>query len=75
MTLVFAVAPVSGTACFQTACPTIAGIVAMPPSYYRCDTGAPGVFVGWDEMCIGFGQAPVPVESSTWGAIKSFYDD
>jgi len=74
MTQVMAFTPVSGTACFQTACATIAGVVAKPPAYYRCDTGAPGEFAGWDVMCIGFGQAPVPVESSTWGAIKSLYD-
>jgi len=75
MTQVMVFTPMSGTACFQTACATIAGIVAKPPAYNRCDAGAPDEFAGWDMMCIGFGQAPVPVESSTWGSIKTLYDD
>jgi hypothetical protein len=75
MTEVFAVTPITASVCFQTACPTIAGTVAGPPTYFRCDTGDPGAFAGWEAMCIGFGQAPVPVESSTWGAIKALYDE
>jgi hypothetical protein len=73
VTQVLAVAPVTGSVCFQTACATIAGVVARAPTYLRCDTGAMGEFTGGDSMCIGFGQAPVPVGSSTWGAIKSLY--
>jgi hypothetical protein len=69
---VMAVVPVRDTACFKTACPTIAGTVVGPPVYQRCDTGAWGEFTGWDGMCVGFG-VPVPVESSTWGAIKGLY--
>lgn len=72
---VMALAPVTGTVCFQTACPTIAGIVAMPPFYNRCDTGAQGTFTGWNGMCIGFGEAPVATEPSTWGAIKAVYGE
>jgi len=75
VTEVMALTPVQASACFQTACPTIAGVVAMAPPYARCDTGAWSAFTGGDGMCIGFGQAPVPVESSTWGAIKALYGD
>ena len=69
---VMAVVPVRDTACFKTVCPTIAGTVVGPPVYSRCDTGAWGEFKGWDGMCVGFGQE-VPVESSTWGAVKALY--
>jgi len=70
---VMAFAAVTGSACFRTMCPTIAGPVAMAPFYYRCDTGAAGEFTGGDMMCVGFNQAPVPVETHTWGAVKAFY--
>jgi len=63
----------TGTVCFQTACPTIAGTVAKAPAYTRCDTGAPGEFASGEVMCLGFGQAPVPAWTSTWGAVKSLY--
>ncbi|UCG50934.1 MAG: hypothetical protein JSW58_12130 [Candidatus Latescibacterota bacterium] len=63
----------SGTVCFQTACPTIAGIWPMNPVYTRCDTGAWGELVGGESMCLGLGEAPVSVDASTWGKIKSIY--
>jgi hypothetical protein len=71
---VIAFTPLTGTACFQTACQTIAGIMPRDPGYNRCDNGAAGTFVGGAEMCVGFGQSPVPVEASTWGRIKTLYD-
>jgi len=69
---VMAAAPLRDTACFQTSCSTIAGPVAGAPAYERCDNGATGTFAGWDAMCVGFG-VPVPVASSTWGALKALY--
>lgn len=65
--------PVSGTVCFQTWCPTFAGGEAKAPAYARCDTGAWGEFTGGDSMCIGFGEAPLPVEETTWGSVKALY--
>lgn len=64
---------VTGTVCFQTACPTIAGTVPMNPHYTRCDAAGGGEFAGGESMCLGLGEEPVPVESSTWGKIKSLY--
>lgn len=64
---------VSGTVCFQTACPTFAGRVSMNPFYTRCDTGAGDELAGGLLLCIGLGQEPVPVGESTWGAVKSLY--
>ncbi len=61
-----------GTLCFQTACPTIAGLVPMNPYYMRCDTGG-GELAGGGSMCIGLGQGPVSVDSDTWSAIKLLY--
>jgi hypothetical protein len=63
----------SGTVCFQTACPTIAGLWPMDPFYTRCDTGVFGELVGGASMCLGLGEAPVAVDASTWGKIKSIY--
>jgi hypothetical protein len=70
---VMALSPVIGTVCFETVCPTIAGIVAMAPFYNRCDTGTGGSFSGGEIMCIGFGEEPVPAGTHTWGAIKAIY--
>jgi hypothetical protein len=58
-----------GTLCFQTACPTIEGLLPMNPYHTRCDTGG-GELVGGGSMCIGLGQGPVSVDSATWSAIK-----
>lgn len=75
VTEVMATQPYVGTLCFWTACPTIAGLVNMAPTYTRCDTGATGTFIGGSVMCVGIGEAPVAVESSTWGAIKARYGE
>jgi hypothetical protein len=63
----------SGTVCFQTACPTIAGTVPMNPFYTRCDNEEFGEFTGGDSMCLGLGEEPVPTAKSSWGMVKSLY--
>jgi len=70
---VMLLAPFTGVVCFQTACPTFIGITPTAPAYERCDTGVRGAFFGGDAMCFGFGQAPLPAEEVTWGAVKSIY--
>ncbi len=64
--------PFSGTVCFHTGCPTIAGTVAGNPTFTTCD-GVAGNFTGGTVMCLGFGEVPVSAQTSTWGAVKSLY--
>ena len=74
---VFTTGGESGTACFQTACSSIAGPIARAPVYGRCGSAVFGdeqfEFRGGDFMCIGFGEAPLALEKTTWGTIKSVY--
>ncbi len=63
----------TGTVCFQTACPTIAGTVPMNPAYTRCDTEEWGEFTGGESMCLGLGEAPIPTAERSWGKIKELY--
>lgn len=60
----------SGTACFQTYCPTLGGSIPYPPTYLSCN-GSPGTFAG--SLCIGVNQSPVAVEPVSWGAVKAIY--
>ena len=67
--------PVTGTACFETVCPSSGEDQQVFPStllYVTCD-GVSGTFTGSQMMCIGLGEAPVPVEAATWGAVKAMY--
>lgn len=62
----------TGTACFETVCSSFIGDVSMTPSYTSCD-GTNGAFTGSETLCIELGTAPVPVETTTWGAVKATY--
>jgi hypothetical protein len=59
-------------ACFQTGCSELAGPVAGPPQYTRCD-GELATFAGWDALCVGFGTFPLATHETTWGAVKALY--
>jgi hypothetical protein len=62
----------TGTACFETVCSSVIGTVPATPFYTTCN-GASDDFTGSEMMCIGLGEAPVPVETTTWGAVKAIY--
>lgn len=72
---VLALAPLGGSYCYQTMCPTIVGPVIINTTYTRCDNGEVMSFTGGESMCIGFNEAPVPVAPRTWGAIKALFRD